>query len=190
MPKHIERIATFSPDQREFENARHAVINSKRWNVHKARTGDKSPHREVSDIWARYADQHDVRAKLGLPFNSVWYFSELADAIEPLVSAIYNHVQGIELGGVLITRIDPHKQVYPHTDIGWHANHYSKYAICLAANALQKFGFTDNNEYLQVQERELFWFDNSYEHYVTNNTENERITLIACIRTDRGIHRP
>lgn len=84
------------------------------------------------------------------------------------------------MGGVLITRIPAGKQVYPHIDEGWHAGHYEKFAIQVKGNKEQAFCF--NKESLSPETGDVFWFRNDVPHWVTNFSEEERITLICCIR--------
>lgn len=150
------------------------------WNQHTERTAHpSSPHHGLDDIWVRYAPP-DIDPSV--PHDAVWYPSPLADAIKPLVYALMNHVRGDHLGGVLITRIPPGAQCKPHTDPGWHARYYEKFAVQLKAHAGQKFCF--DTAQLETKQGDLFWFDNSQRHWVTNDTPHERVTLIVCIRPD------
>src|ERR1700733_14117923 len=125
----------------DVERAAIALQKSSRWNTHDARTNDQtSPHREADDIWLRFGSLGDPAIANNQPFKSDWYpYPELYSVLEPLVDKVYMHVTGLELGGVLITRIPAGKQVYPHTDKGWHAGYYSKYCICVRANEQQSF---------------------------------------------------
>lgn len=159
------------------------------WNANKLRTTNNSPHREADDIWARFGDLNDPNVAADKPFQAHWYYQDLRRVLEPLVNAVYHHVQGKELGGVLITRIPPGKQVFPHIDRGWHATHHSKYCICVSATDKQVFAFDDAS--LVCKTGDVFFFDNSYRHWVKNDDASEpRISVICCIRTERGIHTP
>lgn len=89
-------------------------------------------------------------------------------------------VGGKELGGVLITKIPAGKQVYPHVDGGWHAEHYEKFAILVQGNPEQEFCFESSA--LRCREGDSFTFDNHFPHWVTNDSPEDRITLIICIR--------
>jgi quercetin dioxygenase-like cupin family protein len=91
-------------------------------------------------------------------------------------------VEGVEIGGVLITRIPPGKSVRPHTDPGWHARRYEKYGVQITSAPGQLFCF--EGEELETQPGDVFWFDNAHTHWVTNPTHYERITMIVCIRKE------
>ena len=154
------------------------------WNRHKWRTDDaKSPHRAVSDIWVRYADLAEL-AKLKDPANepheSVWYpvVSQIP-AAWAIARRLAHRLAG-KLGGVLITRIPPHGEVKPHIDRGWHAAHYEKFAVQVQGNASQAFCFEDGA--LSALPGGVYTFQNDRLHWVTNPTDEERITLIVCVR--------
>ena len=128
--------------------------HSELWDQQTARTApEDSPHHGLSDIWARFADP------------------EMAG------------VRGERLGGVLITRIRPGQICKPHTDPGWHARYYSKFAVQIAAAPEQAFHF--EGEKLVTAPGDIYWFDNSHTHWVTNESEVDRITMIVCIKTER-----
>lgn len=167
-----------------------ALRTSIRWNTHQDRTMDQSsPHREASDIWLRYGSIADPALLANQPFKSDWYpYPELVSVLLPLVDQVYSFVSGQDLGGVLITRIPKHQQVYPHTDKGWHATNYSKYCVCIQANDQQSFNYANTS--LKTTSGDVFFFDNSQEHWVLNPSDEDRISMICCIKTERGIHKP
>jgi len=159
------------------------LANCSYWNENKHRTlDDKSPHREADDIWAHFVPP----AELGKSTKMTWYHDDLKSYAEPLVTAVYDYVGGIEQGGVLITRIPAGKRVYPHTDSGWHAEKFSKYCVCVRANQAQTFMY--ENAMGACESGRVFWFDNSYEHWVTNPTDEARVSMIVCIQTPQGVH--
>ncbi|MCY1247967.1 hypothetical protein D9M72_613450 [compost metagenome] len=92
-------------------------------------------------------------------------------------------VQGERLGGVLITRIRPGQVCKPHTDPGWHARYYQKFAVQIAAAPGQSFNFEGHE--LVTKPGDIFWFDNSHTHWVTNESDTDRITMIVCIKTEK-----
>lgn len=168
------------PDRFDVHQLQVELENFSGWNWFPMRTQGNSPHRECDDIWVRWQNGA-VRADGS--FDCEWYgvAHELPSAVAlcQLISDLY---MGIEMGGVLITRIPPGKQVYPHVDRGWHAHRYEKFAIQVKGNSEQSFCFQE--ERLSPQSGELFWFDNSKPHWVLNPSAEERITLICCIRRD------
>lgn len=153
------------------------------WNQHTSRTENQdSPHFGLDDIWARFGDpQH---AKDGAAHDSVWYPSADILKIKPLCYEVMKQVCGDELGGVLITRIPPGRFCKPHTDPGWHARRYQKFAVQITSAPTQQFCF--EGEHLETKPGDLFWFDNQYTHWVINDTPYERVTMIVCIRLDES----
>ena len=148
------------------------------WNLNAERTSkEDSPHREVDDIWVRYASNSSDAAG---PHDSVWYPDSDALDVRGAVLDVFTRLGGTKLGGVLITRIPPGKQVYPHVDLGWHARHYEKFAVQIASAPGQRFRF-DHNE-LEPCPGDVYTFDNSRRHWVENPTPYERVTLIICMR--------
>ena len=153
------------------------------WNEHNARTSDEaSPHFGLDDIWARFGD--DIDAVTGKAHDAKWYPSADILGIKPLVYDLFRAVEGVELGGVLITRISAGKSCKPHEDHGWHARRYEKFGVQITSAPNQKFCF--DGEELETKAGDIFWFDNQYTHWVTNPTPYDRISMIVCIRRDKG----
>jgi hypothetical protein len=153
------------------------------WDQNTARTANPaSPHHELSDIWARFAAPGVDGSQ---PHESVWYPCADLLPIRDLVYPLMSLVQGDRLGGVLITKIPAGKQCKPHSDPGWHARYFQKFVVQLAAHPEQAFHF--EGEHLVTKPGDVFWFDNAFTHWVTNPTPHDRITAIACIKTDREV---
>jgi len=151
------------------------------WNQNTTRTENvDSPHHGLDDIWARFGDPD--RAKDGKEHDSFWYPCADALGIKQICYDVMHSVHGDELGGVLITRIPAGAACKPHTDPGWHARRYQKYAVQITSAPGQKFCF--EGEELETKPGDLFWFDNQYLHWVDNPTMYERITMIICIRKE------
>lgn len=151
------------------------------WNQNTERTQDKSsPHHGLDDIWARYGDP--ARAVDGLPHDAHWWPAADLLGIKTLCMDIMRAVDGVELGGVLITRIPPGATCKPHADPGWHARRYEKFGVQITSAPGQAFHF--EGESLETKPGDLFWFDNSHTHWVTNDTPYERVTMIVCIRKE------
>jgi len=150
------------------------------WNVNPRRTEDpRSPHHGISDIWVRYADPAVDDSK---PHDSVWLPAAEVLPVRELVFPLFNAVRGTKLGGILITHIPPGREVKPHVDTEWHAKHYQKFAIQIQSAPGQMFCFED--EELEAMPGDVYTFDNQFKHWVTNQTNYDRITLIACIRKE------
>lgn len=149
------------------------------WNQHRTRTQDpESPHHEVDDVWVRWAPPGTPGDK---PHESVWYpvaqqLPEVGEIVFPLMAL----TRSTQLGGVLITRIRAGKRCKPHTDPGWHARHYQKFAVQIESHPGQAFCF--DNARMVARPGDVYGFDNSQRHWVENDTECDRITMIVCLR--------
>ena len=164
------------------------------WNANEMRTRmfADSPHREVDDIWLRcnawenfnpenpgsFADEH----------KSVDYPAlDLLTSAREIIKRLLNN--GDELGVILLTRIPPGKQVYPHSDAGrWHSEYYeTKVLVLVQSHEAQAFVFMkDEIDPLQQayygEAGDVFEFNNHVMHAVYNNSNIDRISLIAAVR--------
>ena len=153
------------------------------WNQQTARTApEDSPHHGLDDIWCRFADPATMREDGS--HDSIWYPPADVLPVRDLVFQLMAAVRGERLGGVLITRIPAGGMCKPHTDPGWHARYYDRFAIQIDAAAGQAFCFEGVR--LVTVPGDVFWFDNSQTHWVTNDSPHDRVTLIACIRAERN----
>jgi hypothetical protein len=182
---HIAQGVNVIPTLLEIKN------NPQLWNQHAYRTSsDDSPHREVSDIWVRYNDINNLDMNDPQKFNqeheSVWYPSiDKLPSIKKIAYDLMHYVNGERLGGILITKIKPGKQCYPHDDVGsWHSAYYDKYAVQLEGDCKQAFHFEEGS--FSAKPGDIYWFNNQEKHWVTNDSDVDRITMIICIRTNKG----
>jgi len=151
--------------------------------------GYTSPHTQMSDIWVRYNDATKyLEAKDFTGFNDehdgIWYPAYYAlPQIRPLIFKLMSLVEGERLGAVLITKIASGGGIAKHIDSGWHANYYDKYYIPIQNEEGSTFNFDDG--VISPKLGEVYWFNNSVTHWVENNSNEDRIALIVCIRSDR-----
>ena len=154
------------------------------WDVNPMRTAQPdSPHREVSDIWLRYAADPSATG----PHESVWWeaaysLPQCAQLAEAVAAELSGNLHSLR--GVLITRIPPGGVVYRHTDEGWHAASTRKIGVQITSAFGQAFCM-DGVELVTLP-GEAFEFDNSNHHWVVNVSDDERITMIVCIARDEG----
>lgn len=146
------------------------------------------PHAQMTDIWVRY----NAYSKLGPGFNDehdgLWYpaYDVLQPAIQPLISSLMALVDGERLGGVLITRIPPGAGIGKHRDAGWHVEYYDKFYVSLKSGPGAKFICHEGeDDVLEPEVGECWRFDNRLPHSVQNDSAEDRITLIVCIRTEK-----
>lgn len=153
------------------------------WNRHSLRT-KQYVHSDVSDIWVRFAEWSEEKtlAQFNEPHESVWY--PIAFEIPELLAVtceVVSRAPPCILGGVLITKIPPGGVVRPHFDKGWHAEYYCmKHAVQLAGNSDQAFHFEEAS--LSPETGDVYEFDNSQVHWVINDSNEDRITMIICMR--------
>ncbi len=143
-------------------------------------------HRAMSDIWVRYNDA----ANLGPTFNdehdSVWYPEAAAiPQVRPIVMSLMSIVEGERLGGVLITKVPAGGEIKPHVDGGWHASYYDKYFVPILNDAGAVFGFEDG--VIAPQVGDVWWFRNDRPHWVKNDSSRDRIAMIVCIKSHKGV---
>ncbi len=155
------------------------------WDQHTMRTqAYETPHKGVSDIWVRFNAWENFKdniASFNAPHESVWYpVIEDLPEVRVICGRLLAYLGGGKLGGILITRIPPGGQITPHTDHGWHAENHDKYAVQVKGNKQQAFCFEDAE--LRPEPGDVYTFDNSRPHWVVNSSDDERITLIICIR--------
>lgn len=157
--------------------------NPSLWGEHPYRTIQDSPHKQVKDIWVRHRPIEDFDPEdKWTPFTSVWYESaeHLPSVVDFSFKAMFA-VEGEQLGGVLITNVPPKGKVEPHIDEGWHVDFYDKFYLHLESNDDVEFCWRDGQK-IQPKKGDLYWLDNTKEHWVNNNGETDRTTLIVCIK--------
>lgn len=109
-------------------------------------------------------------------------FKQLPEA-RPLIFALMTFAQGERLGRVLINKINPGGVIYPHADTDAHAAYYDRFHIVLKSSP--GVVFRCGTESINMETGSAFWFDNSKEHEVINNSAEERISMVVDIRTSK-----
>ncbi|MFV2057386.1 MAG: aspartyl/asparaginyl beta-hydroxylase domain-containing protein [Thiohalomonadales bacterium] len=147
-----------------------------------------SPHSEMTDIWIRFNDVKPFEksgdfTKLVDEHESVWYENEAVPEAKKICSTVMEYCKGSRLGGVLITKLEPGKEISPHTDSGWHADYYDKYYIPIVNKTGSSFYFYDG-VIDSPDEGSVWFFDNSFTHWVKNDSDSERIAMIICLKSN------
>ncbi|HEV2674161.1 MAG TPA: aspartyl/asparaginyl beta-hydroxylase domain-containing protein [Aliidongia sp.] len=160
------------------------------WDAYQFRKqADGTPHSGMSDIWVRYRPQNELtdHASYKVPHLADWWpaWSKLP-ALKPIVFDLMRCVEGTALGGIFITRIPPGGEILPHTDDGWHVETFSKFYVSLKSSPGATFWCDHDGvrESLEPKPGECWVFDNRKRHGVKNDSSEDRITLIICIRTE------
>ena len=159
------------------------------WNATPYRTKfESSPHRETDDIWLRYKDiKEEVETNdfstIASEHDSVWYPAyDKLPSCRAMIFDLMARVQGERLGGVLIYRVPPGKQIYEHVDRGWHPEYYDKFNISLQSNLLCPLIYTRHDEAMRSDTGDVFWFRNTIPHMVKNDSNEDQIIMCVCIR--------
>lgn len=144
-------------------------------------------HRQMTDIWVRYNDISKYENP-GPEFNDehvpVWYPAWKAlPALKPIILHLMHKEQGEMLGAVLITKIPAGQGIGKHVDTGWHVGYYDKFYISL--ESAPGATFHCGEEVINPEVGDCWRFDNRREHWVENNSDQDRVTLIVCIRTEK-----
>lgn len=149
------------------------------WNTTNVRTGfDGTPHAEVDDILLRFGDDDGS----GLEATDRASMRELHGAKE-MALQVMGLISGVRLGRVVVTRLQPGKQILPHADVmGDYANYYTRYHVVLQGLPGSLFGCGD--ESVNMKTGEIWWFDASAEHWLKNNSADDRIHMLVDVRID------
>ncbi len=157
------------------------------------RVAPDTPHSRMSDIWVRYNDIAPFQASGDFSkFNDahipIWYPAwKKLPALRSIIFDLMAMVDGEMLCGVLITRIPPGMGIDRHVDDSWHVQYTKKFYVTLQSVPGAIFGCEDADgvEELNPHAGEIWLFDNRKPHWVINNSDKDRITLIVCIRTEK-----
>ena len=153
------------------------------WNATPGRRGPTSPHRETQDIWLRWRDPDVGSPSRPGPIIHwpAWFaLPAVAEIVKPLVLICAAE----ELGGVLITKIPSGGQVYPHHDRGgWHAEHFNCKLYVPLRGPAECVNYCEDEQAV-MKAGEAWRFDNLKTHWVVNDDDEDRVTLIICMRTE------
>lgn len=133
----------------------------------------KSVHETEAEL-QNHLSTYDQHENIDYPAYAV-----LTEA-RPIVMAMMTRVGGERLGRVMINKIAPGGVIFPHVDTKSHTDYYSRYHVVLQSQPGVVFRAGDEQVYMGTGE--AWWFDNSQEHEVINNSADDRIHMIIDIR--------
>jgi quercetin dioxygenase-like cupin family protein len=144
----------------------------------------RTPHRESSDIILRFAPLQcpiTFRGIMdGLECVNYWPWYDL-DGVRLLIDHAFGRPMESEIGRVMVTRLSPGKQVYPHADEGQYSEHFDRYHIVLSAGAGECI-FECGGEQIIMNTGDFWKFNHQKIHSVHNAGQGDRITLIVDVR--------
>lgn len=160
------------------------------WNKNPCRLSKRGPHHETQDIFLRYKDETPNREGGDWSDFSKEHFPDWYEAIDRLPAArglifdLMARFCGEMLGGVFIYKVEPGKQIYKHTDNGWHPEYFDKFNVCLQSNPGAAFVYDDSR--MAQQAGDVHWFRNDVPHSVVNGGETDHVVMTVCMRLDQG----
>lgn len=140
-------------------------------------------HAEVSDVWVWFNKVPELFNEVVDDKDVISYraWKELP-SLRPLIFALMSQVQAVRLGRVIITKLPPGKTIIPHVDGGAPATYYQRYQIALQCLPGNKFII--GNEEVSFKTGEIWQINNREIHSVVNNSADDRIVIIADMRSE------
>lgn len=168
------------------------------WNKHNVRSAHSRSTAAVTGVdtitlrYNRFEKGDDFVEKICSEISCVNYqgFALLPEAM-PLVFNIMQHVNGEHLGRVFLARMRPGAIIPLHNDVIMEADeqypgkvaparYYDRYHIVLKSQPGVVFNCGQESTYMETGD--LWWFNNTIDHEVINNSGDDRIHLIVDIR--------
>jgi len=165
----------------------HAVMRQPElWDQNTVRTTHQgSAHAQASDILLRYnvipENPEDLALVIQDLENIDYPAMKVLPQVRPILYDIMRLVEGERLGRVVITRLPPGGRITPHVDGGAPATYYDRYQVALQSGPGAVF--RAGAEQVQMATGDVWWFDNTKEHEVINNSADDRLALILDIKT-------
>ena len=138
------------------------------------RTRDESEFVQ-SGRWSEFADAG---------FNDWYLTSDYIPSAREIALDIMAKVRGEHLGGILIFKVEPGRQVFTHSDKAWASEFYDKYSVCLQSNPRAATAF-DTSRMVQ-RPGDVHQFENLTPHSFVNEGDEAHISMVVSIRTDGG----
>jgi hypothetical protein len=132
------------------------------------------PPASVTELERSTKDQHEC----------VWMDGWLhLPAARAIVFGLMAQVEGERLGRVMINKLRPGGRIFPHADTPAHAEYWDRFHVSLQSGPGCNFRCGDETVYMRPGQ--VWWFQNSHEHEVVNNSDDERIHMVIDVRTQR-----
>jgi hypothetical protein len=147
------------------------------WNTLNIRKGARSAHIQVNDIIIRF----DSLLKYTQGMECIDYpaFQTLSQELRPMIDKLMQLTETTTLGRVVITRLDPGRQITTHIDSEKSASIYKRFHLCLEGHEGNQF--TSGDETVEMRTGEFWWFDNKILHGCINKGVHARTHLILDI---------
>lgn len=156
------------------------------WDANPARRlYEGTPHAAMRDIWVRFRPEAEIAGPKSYKEEyrcTNWPAWQALPSLRPLVRALKNQVDAVELGSILITRLPAGAAILPHSDKGsWAAEWFNcKGHVTLAGAADVRCG----EDTVTMERGDVFTFDNLIEHDVRTVGDAARVVLIVSMRCE------
>ena len=163
--------------------------HSELWNQHTGRTAHEgSPHAEVSDVWLRWRPPAALVSpeSYNEPFAELEWYPAIAvlPAARDILMQIMGRVGATAMGGALITRVAPGKQVKPHSDaMSFHAQYFRLKVYTVLRTNPNVVNWVEGESFVP-KPGDVFAYDNLKSHAVYNEGDEDRWTMMAAFRCD------
>jgi hypothetical protein len=157
---------------------RHEVAaQPERWLANTKRQDEVAVQRETESIFLRSAVRPDDKF---LKLDDI-HASRLTPhaASYPAImqwTQAFARREGKRVARMLLAKLKPHGQVYPHVDGGDYYQIRDRYHLVLASPSGSHMACGD--EEVVMREGDVWWFDNKQRHTASNATDSDRIHLI------------
>jgi mannose-6-phosphate isomerase-like protein (cupin superfamily) len=158
-------------------------LHDELWNQNAERKdAQDSPHAQMSDIWIRYNSLDNIGPHFNDEHRAVFYPAwHVLPSIHLLIFGLMAHCKAVELCGILITKIPPGCGIEAHEDHTWHS-HWTNLKAYTVLQGNDQCWYRCRDEYVFMKTGEVWTFNNNREHEVKNFGNQDRITLISCMR--------
>lgn len=107
----------------------------------------------------------------------------LLPEFRPVVMSVFAAVAGERLGRVMVNKLKPGGRIYPHADTPEHCSYYTRFHVVLQSAPGVRFRCADEEVYMGVGD--VWWFRNSLEHEVVNESDTDRIHIVMDARCSK-----
>lgn len=141
---------------------------------------------EFDDIWVHMPvsavnmSRDEIMANLAVASHGTkWHKAYYDLPVKPILMHIFSHLDAEAFGRVFISRLMPGKNIFEHKDIDLDAFARFHVAIDNYPGAV----FKCDGEDFTPETGDVFWFNNSKNHSVINNSEFPRLTMVVDLVT-------
>jgi len=168
-------IGRFNPEATAKE-----LTATKLWNWLNLRKAPGLNHNVVEDIVLRFQPvqgQHTLMSFFN-DLDCVDYFSQ--SFLKETMKLVTGSFDSTKMGRIIAAKLKPGATINSHVDEGAYVKAHDRFHLVITTNPDVKFSC--GGEEVHMNSGEVWWFDNSKEHSVTNGGKAERIHVVVDMR--------